>query len=212
MASIQNRNGSYKLTFCYHGKRHYLTLGKVGEQEAEAKAAAGRLPPAPHPAGARRGPARRPRRGRSSSPTARSTAKPEQGRRGEHLVAELGDRYLATHRNGAMEKNSLATVETHLDHFARTLGDGFPMASLALGDLQRHVDARAKAKYRGKPISPATIKKELSTFRAVWNWAERMGLVVGHVPDPRASSTRSRTRSRPSRRGTRSSGRSTPAG
>ena len=81
-----------------------------------------------------------------------------------------------------MEKNSLATLETHLDHFARTLGDGFPMASLALGDLQRHVDARAKAKYRGKPISPATIKKELSTFRVVWNWAERMGLVVGTFP------------------------------
>ena len=39
MASLQNRNGSYKLTFCYHGKRHYLTLGKVSEQEAEAKSA-----------------------------------------------------------------------------------------------------------------------------------------------------------------------------
>ena len=37
MASLQNRNGSYKLTFCYRGKRHYLTLGKVSDQEAEAK-------------------------------------------------------------------------------------------------------------------------------------------------------------------------------
>ena len=37
MASLQKRNGSYKLTFCYRNKRHYLTLGKVTDQEAEAK-------------------------------------------------------------------------------------------------------------------------------------------------------------------------------
>ena len=37
MASLQNRSGSYKLTFFYRGKRHYLTLGKVTDQEAEAK-------------------------------------------------------------------------------------------------------------------------------------------------------------------------------
>jgi len=39
MAPIQNRNGSYKLTFCYLGRRHYLTLGAVTEAEAEAKLA-----------------------------------------------------------------------------------------------------------------------------------------------------------------------------
>src|SRR4051812_14584370 len=39
MASIQKRNDSFKLTFYHHGKRHYVTLGKVSEQEAEAKAA-----------------------------------------------------------------------------------------------------------------------------------------------------------------------------
>ncbi len=39
MASIQNRNGSSKLTFCSLGRRHYLTLGKVTEAEAEAKSA-----------------------------------------------------------------------------------------------------------------------------------------------------------------------------
>ena len=37
MASLQNRNGSFKLTFFYRGKRRYLTLGKITEAEAEAK-------------------------------------------------------------------------------------------------------------------------------------------------------------------------------
>ena len=94
---------------------------------------------------------------------------PEKARAEARNVARLRDRYLETHRNGAMEKNSLATVGTHMGHVARTLGDGFPVAKLALGDLKRHVEARSKANYRGKPISPATIKIELATFRAVWN-------------------------------------------
>ncbi len=37
MASLQNRNVSYKLTFFYRGKRHYLTLGTISDEEAEAK-------------------------------------------------------------------------------------------------------------------------------------------------------------------------------
>jgi hypothetical protein len=180
MASIQNRNGSYKLTFCYHGKRHYLTLGRVTEQEAEAKSAQVdylllrikqglvQVPPGvpiedfvQHDG---------------------QIAKPERVASAPVSFAQFRQRYLDTHRNGAMEANSLATVETHLDHLGRTLGDGFPMNSLSLGDLQRHIDGRARQKYRGKRISPSTIKKELSSLKAAWNWAERMGHVAGAFP------------------------------
>src|SRR3954464_3329581 len=116
MASIQNRNGSYKLTFCYHGKRHYLTLGRVGELEAEAKSAQVdylllrirqnlvQVPP--------------------GVPIEEFVqhdgviAKPEQAAAPALSFVQFRRRYLDTHRNGAMEKNSLATVETHLDHFA----------------------------------------------------------------------------------------------
>src|SRR4051812_47240254 len=138
MASIQNRNGSYKLTFCYHGKRHYLTLGKVSEQEAEAKSAQAdylllrirqnlvQVPPGvpiedfvQHDG---------------------KIAKPERVVTAPVSFTQFRRRYLDTHRNGAMEANSLATVKTHLDYFGRTLGDGFPMGALSLGDLQRHID------------------------------------------------------------------------
>src|SRR4051794_3404877 len=122
MASLQIRNGSYKLTFCYHGKRHYLTLGKVSEEEAEAKSAAVDYLML------------RIRQGLVEVPPGVPVEEfvladgkvkaPEKARAEAINLAKLRDRYLATHRNGAMEKNSLATVGTHLGHVARTLGDG----------------------------------------------------------------------------------------
>ena len=31
MASLQERNGSYRVLFCHHGKLHAFTIGKVRE-------------------------------------------------------------------------------------------------------------------------------------------------------------------------------------
>src|SRR6476646_7336229 len=39
MASLQERNGSYRFIFRFRGKQHFVTLGKVSRAEAEAKAA-----------------------------------------------------------------------------------------------------------------------------------------------------------------------------
>ena len=38
MASLQERNGSYRVLFCHHGKLHTFTIGKVAKDEAENKA------------------------------------------------------------------------------------------------------------------------------------------------------------------------------
>jgi ribosomal protein S4E len=38
MASLQERNGSYRVLFCYHGKLHSFTIGQVEKDEAEYKA------------------------------------------------------------------------------------------------------------------------------------------------------------------------------
>src|SRR4051812_12662930 len=40
MAALQERNGSYRLIFRYHGKQHTFTLGTIGQDEAQAKAGA----------------------------------------------------------------------------------------------------------------------------------------------------------------------------
>jgi len=72
-----------------------------------------------------------------------------------------------------MEANSLGTVRRHLTHFERTLGGKFPLQQLTLADLQWHVSERAKKTYRGKSLSPVTLKKEMASLihspvEAVW--------------------------------------------
>jgi integrase len=44
------------------------------------------------------------------------------------------------------------------------------------------VNARSAEAYRGKKISPMTIKKELATLRYVWNWSHRQGKAPSRFP------------------------------
>jgi integrase len=177
MAGLQQRSDRYRVIFRYHGKQHTLNLGKVSQEEAEAKSGQVgylllrlkqrllKLPPgvdivnfikhdgnvpvtAEHP------------------PGTNATA-----------LATLRDRYLATYAR-ANEKNTLGTAQTHFKHLTATLGSGFPVAELKPPDLQRHIDRRAKAS-----ISPVTIKKEIATLGTAWNWAERTGLIAGPYPN-----------------------------
>lgn len=111
----------------------------------------------------------------SQKPRPEATAKPI-------TLGGMQERYVETHSHGAMEANSLDTVKMHLRHFTTTLGAGFTAQKLTLADLQRHVSERAKKKYRGKQLSPVTLKKEVASFRAAWNWAALTGLVKGSFP------------------------------
>ena len=95
---------------------------------------------------------------------------------------DLKTKYLETHSNGVMEANSLATVAMHLRHFENSLGPRFQLQNLSLADLQSHVTRRARKKYRGKSLSPVTLRKEIASFRAAWNWSMLDGLVKGVFP------------------------------
>jgi integrase len=98
-------------------------------------------------------------------------------------LGELRDRYVQAHANGAMEVNSLDTVRLHLRHFVGSLGEKFPIQTLAFGHLQDHVERRAKKKgHHKRLISPTTLRKELASFRACWNWGVHTGLLKGHFP------------------------------
>jgi hypothetical protein len=81
-----------------------------------------------------------------------------------------------------MEANSLATVSVHLKHFESTPGERFAVRGLTLADLQQHANERRKKKYRGRQLSPVTLKKEVASFRAAWNWAVPGGFVSGPFP------------------------------
>ncbi|MDX2037233.1 MAG: site-specific integrase [Isosphaeraceae bacterium] len=183
MASLEKRNQTYRIVFMYGGKRHGFSLGTGDRREAESLAGGVekvlmrleqkllKLPPGVDIVAFVQND------GRIEEPEAPPAADPV-------TFAQFRDRYLATHEGGAMENNSLVTVRIHLSHLAKTLGERFPMASLTAADLQRHIARRSAMKgARGRRLSPATIRKELASFRAAWNWATHMGIVAGSFPN-----------------------------
>ena len=92
--------------------------------------------------------------------------------------------YLDSLPDGAMESNSLYTAKIHMAHFERVLGKSFSVRGLSLDDLQGYVQQRGKEKGRRKGrVSPTTMRKELSTFSAVWSWARATSRVEGPFPN-----------------------------
>jgi integrase len=179
MAFLQERNGSYRILFFYHGKLHSFTVGKVEKDEAEAKARQvdyllmrlkQKLVAVPD--------------GTDIVSFVEHDGTPPEAvptlpaTRQVVTVRHLKDRYLDTHGNGTIESNSLDTCRLHLSHFCRVLGDAFPLGELGLADLQGYVNRRA-----GEKVAPVTIRKEMATVRAAWNWGEPMGLTEGRFPN-----------------------------
>ena len=178
MASLQNRNGSYAV-FYHHGRRHYITLGQDhraggGGEAAQVDYLLLRI---------RQGsssPARRPDRGvhprrREGQDAGEASARADKLRRVPGAIPRH------PRGTGRWRRTASPPSRMHLGHFARTLGDGFPLAELALADLQRHVDGRAKEEAPGHAARPVTLRKEVATFRAAWNWGGE-GLVGGPFP------------------------------
>ena len=56
------------------------------------------------------------------------------------------------------------------------------MQSVTTSDMQAYIDKRLRDSYRKKPIRPDTVRKEVATFRLIWNWAVTHGHVVGPAP------------------------------
>jgi hypothetical protein len=182
MASLLRKGDSYYCQFYYLGRRFTVTIGEVGNDETEDFAGnVGQL-------------LRRIKQklthvspgvaiadivvaGGQVTPLEEAAAPPEPT-----SFAAFRKQYLDTHGIGAMQANSLQTVDMHLNHFERTLGARYPLQRLTLADLQQRVTERARKKYRGKPHSPVTLKKELASLRAAWNWAAHTGLIKGAFP------------------------------
>jgi integrase len=180
MATVEQRHDRFRLIFYFRGRRYAASLKTTKRQEADDAAGAvertlqlieqrliaipdgadfvtfvlsgGRLSDEPRP------------------PSVRT-------------LAELKGAYLQAHGLGAMEKNSLDTITTHLAHVVETLGAQFPVQSLELSHLQQHVERRARQRgFFRRPLSAVTLRKEVASFRACWNWGAEAGLVHGRFP------------------------------
>src|SRR5262245_60451010 len=178
MAALQERNGSYRVLFRYHTKQYSYPVGEVSADVAEialnqVKTVVGRLKAgflhlSP---------------GTDLLTFIRHEGKPPEVYRAPDSVVRttlgtLRDRYISTHSNGTIEANSLDTIRLHFSHFCRFLGEGFPLTELSALKLQQHIVRRAR-----KGISPVTIRQEIATLRAAWNWGRSMELTSGSFPD-----------------------------
>ena len=97
-------------------------------------------------------------------------------------VTELFDKYRKGLPEGAKEQTTLKCEEIHVGHLKRHLGPSRNVLSLLTGDLQTYIDRRLQEQWHNKPISPETVKKEVTTFRLVWNWAVDQGFLKGVAP------------------------------
>jgi len=90
--------------------------------------------------------------------------------------------YLQSLPDGAKEHTTLRTEQTHVSHLLRYLPGSRLAQTVTTADMQMYVDKRVKVRYRGKRIRPETVRKEVATFRVIWNWALARGIVCGPSP------------------------------
>ena len=84
----------------------------------------------------------------------------------------LCDAFIASLPEGSLEESTVAGMNVHIRHLKRIMGGKLSLHEMQLGELQDNVDVRSNEKgRRGRAVSPATIKKELTTLRLMWNWA-----------------------------------------
>jgi integrase len=177
MASLQLRSGSWRVIFRFRGLQHFVTIGEAEETEAQGVKARyeyllrllkQRLLTLPA--------------GMDIVTFLGHDGKPPETNLESHSTeitfARFRDGYLKTIANGAVENNSLYTSKIHLAHLAHTLGERFPIGSIAHADLQRHVSRRSAL----GGVAAITIKKEIDTLRSAWNWAKRTGYVQDDFP------------------------------
>jgi hypothetical protein len=159
MASLEKRNGRFRVVFCYGGKKLAHSLKTSNERTATLAVARlednlsrielgylplpegvdlvsfllsdGRLPQRP------------------------AVVHAEQVR--QRTLGELLDKFLANFTPGALEPSTEHCLRIHAGHFKRIFGAKRPLDSIDLAALQDYIETRSRAKgLRGKRLSPTT--------------------------------------------------------
>ena len=97
-------------------------------------------------------------------------------------LGSLFDAYRMNLPVGSKEESTLEAEDRHIKHLKRHLKTNCIAQSLSFSQMQEYVRKRSNDKWRDKPIGPDTIRKELTTFRFIWNWGVRHGHLIGAAP------------------------------
>ncbi|MDQ3330353.1 MAG: site-specific integrase, partial [Planctomycetota bacterium] len=97
-------------------------------------------------------------------------------------LGDLFRLYRETLPPGAKEATTIEGEDRHIGHLKRIIGSSRRIQSLTVADLQRYADSRSREKWHGRLIRPDTVRKELTTFRLIWNWAVERGELSSRAP------------------------------
>ncbi|GAB5407463.1 MAG: hypothetical protein Aurels2KO_56940 [Aureliella sp.] len=102
-------------------------------------------------------------------------------------VFSILDQYVGAIPQNSIEANSLDMLRTHIRNLQRHLGKRLKPESVVLSTLQDFINARSReaGSRAGTLISPVTIRKELTTLSAAWDWALESKLVSHPMPNKR---------------------------
>jgi len=100
----------------------------------------------------------------------------------QHTLDALLNLYLKSVPRDSKADTTLKTEETHVSHLLRHLRKSKLAQSVTIADMQAYVERRLRDTYRDKPIRADTVKKEVATFRLIWNWAVGQGYLTGPAP------------------------------
>ena len=97
-------------------------------------------------------------------------------------VGQLFEKYQLSIPNDTLEKTTLNTFGVHMRHIVRLIGGRQVLSGITKSELQKYVTARSNEPGRRGNVSATTIRKELGTFGALWNWAKTEGFVDADFP------------------------------
>lgn len=98
------------------------------------------------------------------------------------MLADLFQVYREGFPPGAKADTTIKTERTHMGHLTRHLKGSKIAQTITVGEMQTYVDRRLRECYRGAPIGSETVRKEVATFRLIWNWGVSKGCLVGVAP------------------------------
>jgi integrase len=108
------------------------------------------------------------------------TEKPKLPKHELRRLDEICTAYIADQIGKA--KNTIACEEIHVRHLKRLLGESTHLSAITLATIQGYINTRSKTKCRDKLLSGRTIRKELATFRQIWDWARKRQYVAAECP------------------------------
>lgn len=109
-------------------------------------------------------------------------------------LAELVEKYQQSSAAAVKETTTKGTERTHCKHLVQIMGGATALQTMTPADVQSYIDARSQQHWHGKAIKGQTVRKEVDTFKTIWNWAASMGYLTGAPPIKGAKTAKSKDR------------------